>query len=247
VTAADEPIPTEAAADEPFQALAGSILDGFLERNPVEASELGEHRYDDRLDDMRPESLDETRRWLSTSLARLAAADARTLSPDNAVDAQILGTALEQQLFLLDEIRAHEWNPLQANPGNGVYLILARNYAPLPERLRALTGRLAAIPEALSVARANLGPMPRVHLETAIGQFTGVRTLLATELERALRNVESMRSEVEPAREAAVEAIEEHVGWLRDQLAAVESGVARERDPRIGPDLFAKPGFGISS
>jgi uncharacterized protein (DUF885 family) len=240
VTAPDEPIPSEAAADEPFQALAGSILDGFLERNPVEASELGEHRYDDRLDDMRPESLDETRRWLSTSLARLAAADARTLSPDNAVDAQILGTALEQQLFLLDEIRAHEWNPLQANPGNGVYLILARNYAPLPERLRALTGRLAAIPEALSVARANLGPMPRVHLETAIGQFTGARTLLATELERALRNVESMRSEVEPARDAAVEAIEEHVGWLRDQLAAVESGVARERDPRIGPDLFAR-------
>jgi len=229
-----------AVADETFQALADSVVDGFLEREPVAATSLGEHRFDDRLDDMRPAALDEIRRWLSTSLAALTAIDPADLSMDNAVDAAILRAGLEEHTFMLDELRAHEWDPLIWNPGTAVYLLLARDYAPLPDRLRALTGRLAAIPESLSVARDTLGAMPRVHIETAIGQFTGTRTMLATEVERALRQVESLRPDVESVRDSAVEALEEHIAWLQDRLAAVRSGAEPERDPRIGAELFRR-------
>jgi uncharacterized protein (DUF885 family) len=227
-------------ADETFQALAGWVLDGLLERWPVAATSLGEHRFDDRLDDMRPAALHEIRRWLSTSLAELTAIDSADLSIDNAVDARILRARLEEHAFMLDDLRAHEWDPLVWNPGTAVYLLLARDYAPLPDRLRALIGRLAAIPESLAVARDTLGAMPQVHIETAIGQFTGTRTLLATEVERALRQVESLRRDVESVRDTAVEALDEHIAWLRDRLAAVRSGAEPERDPRIGDELFRR-------
>jgi uncharacterized protein (DUF885 family) len=73
-----------------------------------------------------------------------------------------------------------------------------------------------------------------VHVETAIGQFTGTRTLLATELERALGDEPSLRPEVEPARDAAVAALDEHIQWLRSRLDESDG------DPRLGPEKFAR-------
>jgi uncharacterized protein (DUF885 family) len=77
--------------------------------------------------------------------------------------------------------------------------------------------------------------MPRVHVETAIGQFAGTRTLLATELERALTQEPTLRAEVEPARDGAIEAIDAHIDWLRTQL---DDGAAGE--PRLGPEKFSR-------
>lgn len=228
------------AADVAFRALAESILDGYLERHPVTATGLGEHRYDDRLDDYRPAAVDDLLRWLSAATAELGTIDVTALSADNAVDHAILQNKLAERRFQLEELRPHEWDPLHANPGNGVYRILARDYAPVADRLHALRGRLAGIPESLAVARRMLAAMPRVHLETAIGQFTGTRTLLATEVERALRNADHLRPDVEPVRDAAAEAIDEHIDWLRARLDAVKAGAEPERDPRIGRDLFTR-------
>jgi uncharacterized protein (DUF885 family) len=73
-----------------------------------------------------------------------------------------------------------------------------------------------------------------VHVETAIGQFTGTRTLLATELERRLGEEPSLRREVEPARDAAVEAIDGHLDWLRSRLAEAEG------DARLGAERFSR-------
>ena len=76
--------------------------------------------------------------------------------------------------------------------------------------------------------------MPRVHVETAIGQFTGTRTLLGTELVRGLAREPSLRAEVEPARDAAVVALDEHLDWLRSRLDGAD------RDPRLGPEPFSR-------
>ena len=77
--------------------------------------------------------------------------------------------------------------------------------------------------------------MPRVHVETAIGQFAGTRTLLATELERALTQEPALRAEVEPARDRAIEAIDAHIDWLRCQLDDGADG-----EPRLGPEKFSR-------
>jgi uncharacterized protein (DUF885 family) len=74
-----------------------------------------------------------------------------------------------------------------------------------------------------------------VHVETAIGQFAGTRTLLATELERALTQEAALRREVEPARDRAIAAIDGHLEWLRSQLDSAADG-----EPRLGAEKFSR-------
>jgi uncharacterized protein (DUF885 family) len=224
--------------DERFAALAHQTLDDLLGYQPTLATALGEHRHDDRLDDCRPAALDAERRMLASHLTALTELDRSGLDRVNAIDAELLTARVEERIFELDQLREHEWNPLVANPGTALYLLLAREFAPLPDRLRSLGGRMAAVPDALAAARSALGAMPRVHVETAISQFEGTRNLLVGDLEEALTKAETLRREVVPARQAALEAIDEHVAWLRDRLAAIDSGREPGRDPRIGSELY---------
>lgn len=226
------------SADERFAALAHQALDDLLSAQPTLATALGDHRHDDRLDDASLAALDAERRMLSSHLTALSQLDRSGLDPVNAVDAEVLTARVEERLFELDQLREHEWNPLVANPGTALYLLLARDFAPLPDRLRSLAGRLAAVPEALATARSSLGSMPQVHVETAIGQFEGTRNLLFGALDEVLTKAEPLRREVDPPRQAALEAIDEHARWLRERLAAIKDGSEPARDPRIGAELF---------
>jgi uncharacterized protein (DUF885 family) len=223
--------------DQRFKEVAEETLDEALALHPDMATELGDHRFDDRLPDGRPEALDQERRMLDARLRELETIDLAALLPDNRVDAQILGTALRARGYELDVLREHEWNPLVANPAGAVYTLLARDFAPLAERLRSLTGRLADVPESLEVARRTLHEMPRVHLETAIGQFAGAAALVGHEVDAALEAEPALRSEVDAVRPAALEAVEEHRRWLADRLDSLDGPGP---DPRIGPERFAR-------
>jgi uncharacterized protein (DUF885 family) len=214
------------------------VLDELLGHHPETATSLGDHRHDHRLADLSPEGLAGELAWVRSrraDLSRLAGDPSATdvEAAADAVDAAILRNRLDSREHELTVLREHEWDPLAWNPGTAVYLLLARDFAPLGDRLRSAAGRLAAVPNLLETARSTLTDMPRVHVETAIGQFTGTRTLLATELERALGEHPASRREVEPPRDAAVAALDEHVAWLRSRLDDAT------RDPRLGAEAFA--------
>ncbi len=220
--------------DSACSALAEAIVDELLEASPTEATSLGDHRFDDRLDDLGADALDAQRRTVAARLAELDGLDLDAVSSQLAVDAAILRTTLAARLFALDELREHEWNPLVANPGTAIYLLLARDFAPLGERLRSIAGRLVAVPQQLAVARDSLRDMPRVHVETALGQFAGTRQLLVTEVEQALEQEPALRREVQPVYQAALAALDEHLDWLRASLDDAHG------DPRLGAERFAR-------
>jgi uncharacterized protein (DUF885 family) len=213
-------------ADREFARLAKEYLDDRAERNPVSATGLGDHRYDDRLADPSEQARDDERRALDGFAARLEVIEDSALAAEHRVDAAIMADSVARRVFELDELREHTWNPLYANPGRAIHLLLARDFAPLPERLAALDGRLAQIPAVLAEARRQLGPMPQVHLETAIGQFAGTIALVSAQ-DRG------------PVGIAAAEALAEHRDWLAARLAegTASGGFA---DPRIGPERFAR-------
>jgi len=126
-------------------------------------------------------------------------------------------------------------------------MLLARDYAPLPERLRSLAGRLAAVPGSLAAARAALSRMPRVHLETAIAQFDGTIGLVTEVVNAALHQVEggqetAVTIEVEQARAAALDALTGHRDWLSARLSGddQDAGGAGFADPRLGGALFSR-------
>jgi uncharacterized protein (DUF885 family) len=230
-----------------FRRLAEDYLGDLARRHPDIATELGDHRFDDQLPDRRAAALDAERRGLDEFAVRLTTIDHARLDQELRVDAAALGNDVARRLFEIEELREHAWNPLLANPGQAIYMLLARDYAPLPDRLRSLAGRLAAVPDSLTAARAALGQMPKVHLETAIAQFGGTIGLVTEEVNAALRQAANGGSaaaaviaEVEDARPAALAALAEHRDWLSARLAGDDpaAGGAGFADPRLGRDMF---------
>ena len=228
-----------------FRQLAGEYLDDLARRHPDVATELGDHRFDSRLPGYGGAALDDERRALDAFAAALTTVDRAALDPELRVDAAILGNDVARRLFEITELREHAWNPLLANPGQAVYTLLARDYAPLPDRLRALAGRLAAVPGTLAAARAELGRMPKVHLETAIAQFGGTIGLVNEEVSAALRAAAGARAvaaDVARVRPAALDALAAHRDWLSARLAGDDPAAGGQgfADPRLGPELFAR-------
>jgi hypothetical protein len=234
-------------ADDGFAALARSTVDGMLERRPELATLLGNHAHDGRLAIGTAEYHDELARWCGDRLADVQRMDLDRLSAEYRVDARILANQLQLCRFTTAELREHEWNPMLANPGRAIYLLLARDFAPLRDRLRSVAERLAAVPQALAAARSvAAGPLPRVHLETALSQFAGTERLIGTELDRALIGAsdELVPGDLAAGRAAALDAIMDHRRWLEQRLADGSHGDGSQgggfRDPRIGPELFAR-------
>jgi uncharacterized protein (DUF885 family) len=168
-------------------------------------------------------------------LDSLASIDREALSPVNSVDYGILTNVIESSVFQAEEIREYEWNPMRYNIGNGIYNLIARDFAPLEERLRDVKSRLEAIPAILEVAKSNLGNPPRVHTETAISQNRGNINLIQNELDLFLSEAPHLKDELSLVRSQAVEALENYGRWLQDELLPRSAG-----DFRIGEDLFRK-------
>ncbi|MGK5680922.1 DUF885 domain-containing protein [Actinoplanes sp. URMC 104] len=217
-----------------FVPLAERIVDAILESQPDVASYTGDHRFDDRLPDLSRGAVDARAAMLRDATDALSGIDADALDPEEQVDHAILSAIAERGLFELGDVREHEWNPLEHNPGPLVHALISRQFAPAEERLTSLAGRLAAIPDALATARSVLGDVPRIHAETAIGQFAGTAALIRDELPALLDQEPGMRATVEPASAAALGALAEFDGWLRGLVDSGEPG----RDPRLGRRLW---------
>ncbi len=223
-------------ADAEFTRLAQEYLDDRAERHPESATGLGDHRFDAHLADPSAQALAAERSALDGWDRRLAAIDQGALSAEHRVDAAMMANGVARRAFELDELREHTWNPLLANPGRAIYQLLARDFAPLPERLEAVAGRLGQIPAVLAETRRQLGQMPRVHLETAVGQFDGTIAMVSKDIDAALEAAPQSAGPLARVRPAALEALAGHRDWLSAQLDS-PGGFA---DPRIGPERFAR-------
>src|SRR5205085_9038330 len=80
--------------DEAFVDLATDALDDVLALDPVQATALGDHRFDDRLPDLSAAGLEEARRVLAGWLGVVDSVDDAALSDQQRVDHEILRSAL---------------------------------------------------------------------------------------------------------------------------------------------------------
>ncbi|MVU79879.1 DUF885 family protein [Nocardia sp. ET3-3] len=213
-----------------FVPRAQRIVDALLTADPHLAAEVGDHRFDDRLPDWSRAAVRGRIAMLREASHALAEVDDEDLAPADRVDLALLHQRVDGTLFALADTREHEWNPLLHNPGPLLYHLLARPFAPAETRLEALRSRLEALPDALATARAVLGAAPRVHVETAIGQFAGVAALVREQVPALAAEVPGF--DIEPAAAEAISALTEFTAWLTDRLDG------SDRDPRLGRRLW---------
>ncbi|GAB1645104.1 DUF885 domain-containing protein [Krasilnikovia sp. MM14-A1259] len=217
-----------------FVPLADRIVDALLDADPATAARAGDHRADDRLPDLSLAAVAEQVAMLRDAADALSGVDPEESGPQEQVDHAILTARVERAMFELSDLREHEWNPLRHNPGPLLDGLISRPFAPVAERLASLGARLAAIPDALATARAVLRDVPRIHAETAVGQFAGTAALIRDQIPALLAQEPGLRPVVEPAAEGALAALAEFGAWLQDRLDRGEPG----RDPRLGRPLW---------
>jgi uncharacterized protein (DUF885 family) len=223
------------AADKDFEAIANAYVEDLLKSNPESATLLGDHRYDAQLTDRSAAAIAAQTKMSREYLAKLAAIDAASLNRTNAIDYEILKTNLERAVFEGEELKEHEWNPIFYNMGGAIYSLVARDFAPLDERLASLKGRLEAIPSVIAAARANLKHPPEMHTKTAMQQNQGNVALIRDDLTQFVSQSPKMEQELAPARAAAVAALEEYGQWLERDLLPRSTG-----DFRLGDALWRK-------
>jgi uncharacterized protein (DUF885 family) len=199
-----------------FRRTAEAVVDDLLAGDPVGAHYAGDHRSDHDLPDYSAAGVADRVRRLREDADALAEIDVDDVGPEDAVDVQLLASAVDQRLFALTELREHEWNPLLHNPGALIDGLLARDFAPAAERIESVVERLRKLPDALATAEEVLHDCPRIHVETALGQLGGVAALLTHEVPRLAQQVPG-RDVTAPVA-AALAALDRHRAWLTDQL-----------------------------
>src|SRR5437762_5207589 len=224
--------------DEQFEQIAHDYIEGYLGANPEDATELGDHRFDDKLTDYSADA--QARELTRAKEARQkleAIAGLSQLTGANKVDLRLLKDKIDYQIFSLEELKEWEWNPLVYNQSlaNSIYLLVARDFAPAEQRIPNLRKRLEGIPAVIAQAKANLQHSPMIHTETAIEQTRGAISLVREGLSPLLNQAPEVGKDVGPIQEKTAKALEDYKTWLRKELLPRSDG-----DFRIGPDKFRK-------
>lgn len=227
-----------AKADAAFADLSKRALEGWLQLSPVSATQIGEHKYDGELDDLSAAGRQKGLAFSRKILAELDATDTAALSRENQVDAAILRNQLQYDIWTAETLQSWAWDPQVYNnvAGGAIYGLMAREFAPLPERLKSATARMQKIPALLAQARENLDParVPKVHAETVAKQNAGILSIVDTFITPNLKDLpEADRAQAEAAIDGLKKAVAEHQAWLDKTLVPNAKG-----DFRIGQTLY---------
>ncbi len=237
-----------ATADAAFATFSKRALEEWMRLSPVAATQIGDHRYDAQLDDLsaagRKASLDANK----ALLVELSAIPTGKLSRENQVDAAILRSALESGIWNAEVMQDWAWDPQTYGglAGSAIYGLMAREFAPLPERIASATARMEKIPALFAQARENLDParVPKIHAETVARQNKGILSIVATFITPHLGELPKAQAERTKAAIAELEkAVAEQQVWLDKTLVPNAKG-----EFRIGAEKYdQKLKFALSS
>jgi uncharacterized protein (DUF885 family) len=216
-----------------FERLVHDHYERYLATHPEEATQLGDHRFDDRTGDASAAGVAADRALYRRTLQALQAIPATALPKDDAVDREILEADLRSRLFDLDTLKTWQWQTTAYSPVSGVYLLVARDFAPLKQRLAAANERLKQVPRIIDAAKANLVHPPRVYTETAIAQNKGAIAFVEEELEAFVQQEPSMKPVLAASRAQAAAALRAYGMWLEHDLLPRSDG-----DFRLGRAKF---------
>src|SRR6476469_6371128 len=223
--------------DDAFQKIAHDYVEQYLQANPEQATELGDHRFDGELTDYSVEARAKDLATQKEFRDKLNAIDGSQLTGANNIDFRILKENIDYEIFGAEELKEPEWNPLvyMQSLANSLYLLVARDFAPAEKRIPSLRQRMEKIPGVIAQAKANLQHPPRIHTETAIEQTQGAINLVRTELAPLLDQAPQRKKDLAPLQDKTAAALEDYKKWLQNDLLPRSDG-----DFRLGEQKYRK-------
>lgn len=240
-----------------FNALSEEFVEVYMRHHPVEATRVGLHDYDDRLPDDSPEGFQARAAWLLDLEQRLVASVPwQELPADHRVDYALLRSRIATLRAELEDMHTPARDPVRfaETALHGVYLLLARPFAPIEERKEHVLERLMAIPAYLESAARNLKDVPALHLDV-VAEINASGHAYVEDIVRTLsRRFPGERERIEHAGSRARVGFLQYQQTLDDQVrprATPEVGIGErwmnyklEREHLLRMDCKALEAFG---
>ncbi len=223
--------------DARLEKLFREYLDTEFKHRPLEATRLGDHRFDDRLDDISARARTantERARKVFTELPKLI--DYRKLSRAAQIDFEIWRHELQKQLWLAENTDPFTTDPRIYNDyiTESVYLLLAQSTQPMPVNVRNAALRMAQVPRVVAAARESLKNPPRVMVETAIKQNRGAIAFYETGIYLLTGETPAL-SDLKAAAQKLLPVLREYQTFLKKDLLPRAGG-----DWRLGKEKFLR-------
>ncbi|HEL3256684.1 DUF885 domain-containing protein [Stenotrophomonas sp. SMYL20] len=228
----------DAAVDAAFADLSKRALDTWMQLSPVSATQIGDHRYDSELDDLSAAGQQKTLAAYKALLGELDKIEVAKLGRENQVDAAILRNQLQSEIWNAEVLQSGKWDPQLYNgiAGSAIYGLMAREFAPLPERLKSATARMEKLPAIFAQARENLDParVPKIHAETVAKQNKGILSIVDTFITPHIGELpQADQQRLQAAIDGLKKAVDEQQTWLDKTLVPNAKG-----DFRIGAEKY---------
>lgn len=199
-----------------FDLLEKEFFKTITKRNPILATSLGLHKYDDRLPDGSLESELEDINILKKFLTKFSKVHSNKLPPDKAVDLELAIHLIELWLYEKEEIRL--WEAIPEAPlliGSSIFQILYRNYAPLSKRVKSIRRRLEAMPKYIKNTMTKLRAPVKIFVETELETLSRLPGFFNTVKNIARENIlPTPFYKLSRAMEDVQVALEQYTDWL---------------------------------
>lgn len=220
--------PAAGSGDVAFSKLVSDVLEDGYFRYPTQSTDLGIHKYDDKLEDYSRAAVEDAVATSRKFRSQLQAIDPASLSAEKQLDREFVIHALDSRILELDVIKPWSKDPDTYSSGltNTAYVMIKRSFAAPDERLRKLIAREKAMPAALAEARKNLQNPPEIYTKIAIEQIDGDRDMFKTAVPMAFKDVQdpALLADFKKANDAVVAAFDEYKAWLEKDLLPKSKG-----------------------
>jgi uncharacterized protein (DUF885 family) len=233
------PLATASAqdADARLEAFFKDYLEQYFLQQPLDATRLGDHRFDHLLEDL---SRPSRAAWLArtrTALKQLPKqVDYAKLSRAGQIDFEIFRQELVRRLWLAENTNPFEDDPRTYNDyiNDSVYALVAQSTLPRETNIANSIARMKQVPRVIAAAKENLRHPPRPVLETAIRQNRGAIAFYEQgvfELAGDTPKLAALKSAAAPV----ASALKEYQKFLEGALLVRATG-----DWRLGRKKFAR-------
>jgi len=208
---------------EPLPHFVDDLLAYLHEAHPTRAALDGVHSYDDLLEDLSRQGIDNQVRTLAGYLRRLSEMKVEGLTSVERLEHRMLTSSVQARMFDLEEIRT--WATTPQYYADILALSLAGQtlfpYAPAAERARRVLSKLRQMPRLVEAARANIKEPPGIFVKLGIETMRGALAFIEEELPRAFADVDDLRllGDLADAQTEACQAVAGYVGYLENDLA----------------------------
>ena len=224
-----------------FDALVDDFFaHAYFNFSPTNGTQAGFHQYDTQLEDYsRAQMVEAQTAALKKYEAQIAQVNPATLDLYTRGDREMLLNYIRATLHALENVRFWEKNPDIYSSGitASAFVIMSRQFASQPDRLRSLIAREKQMPRVLIEARANLKNPPKVYVDVAIEQMPGSISFFEKDVPQAFSKVtdQKLLSQFHQSNAAVIQAMREYEAWMKSDLLPRAHG-----DFRLGADNYRK-------